>query len=78
MKNKNQLLLLAFKIAGGLSIKVCATALATALILLFILLSVRSLKIFKENNASILFWFFYLCTLEVLPLGLLICALIRL
>ncbi len=72
------LLLLAFKIAGGLSIKVCATALATVLILLFILLSVRSLKIFKENNASILFWFFYLCTLEVLPLGLLICALIRL
>ena len=51
--------------------------LAVTLFLLFILLSVRSFKIFAENNCSILFWFLYLCTLEILPLALLICALTR-
>ena len=72
------LMLPVFKLAGGVSPQVSVTALAAVLILLFILLSVRSLKIFKENNSSILFWILYLCTLEVLPLGLLICALLRL
>lgn len=44
----------------------------------FILYSVRNAKIFLEENYSLLFWFLYLCTLEILPLGLLINVLVKL
>lgn len=44
----------------------------------FILCNIRNAKIFLEENYSLLFWFLYLCTLEILPVGLLISALIRL
>ena len=71
------LVLLAGRLPFDLSAKASAIILAVTLFLLFILLSIRSFKIFKENSCSILFWFLYLCTLEILPLGLLICALIR-
>lgn len=69
--------LLIFSLVGGVSTKVAAITLSVIFLLLFILLAIRSLKIFKENNSSILFWFFYLCTLEILPIGLLICALLK-
>lgn len=71
-------LMVIFRVAGGVSAFVGGTALAVIVFLLFILLSVRSFKIFRENNCSILFWFLYLCTLEILPIGLLTCALLRL
>ena len=71
-------LMVIFRVAGGVSAFVGGTALAVIVFLLFILLSVRSFKIFRENNCSILFWFLYLCTLEILPIGLLTCELLRL
>lgn len=67
-----------FRLFGGVSASVGGATLAVIVFLLFILLSIRSFKIFKENNCSILFWFLYLCTLEILPIGLLTCALLRL
>ena len=71
------LLLLIESLAGISDGRIGATALGVTLIILFILLSIRSFKIFSENNCSILFWFLYLCTLEILPLVLLISALTR-
>ena len=71
-------LMVAFRLAGGVRASVAGAALAVIVFLLFILLSVRSFKIFRENNCSILFWFLYLCTLEILPIGLLTSALLRL
>lgn len=71
------LLLLIFRLAGGVSPRVSFIALSVVAFLLFIVLSFRSFKIFQENNSSFLFWFLYLCTLEILPIGLLICALLR-
>ncbi len=55
-----------------------AAAAAISGAFLLIMLAQKSFKIFKGNNFSILFWFLYLCALEVLPLGLLIRVLIRL
>ena len=71
------LVLLAGRLPFDISASASTIILAAVLFLLFILLSVRSFKIFAENNCSILFWFLYLCTLEILPLALLICALTR-
>ena len=71
-------LMVAFRLAGGVRASVAGAALAVIVFLLFILRSVRSFKIFRENNCSILFWFLYLCTLEILPIGLLTSALLRL
>lgn len=71
------LVLLVGRMAFDLPSTACSIILAVTLFLLFILLSVRSFKIFRENNFSILFWFLYLCTLEILPLVLLFCALTR-
>ena len=71
------ILLLVFRLVGGVSPKVSLITLAAVVFLLFIVLAFRSFKIFKENNSSFLFWFLYLCTLEILPIGLLICALLR-
>ena len=70
-------LLAVFRIADIQSSHIAAIVLAVALGALFILRAVRSRRIFAENNCSLLFWILYLCTLEILPLGLLICALIR-
>ena len=71
------LLLLLGRVAGFPAATVSTIVLPIFIIFLFILLAIRSRKIFAENNCSLLFWFLYLCTLEILPLGLLICALIR-
>lgn len=71
------LVLLAGRLPFDLSTSSSTIILAVTLFLMFILLSIRSFKIFKENNCSILFWFLYLCTLEILPLVLLFCALTR-
>ena len=71
------LLLIVVRLTGITSSVFPTVFLAAVFGLLFILRATRSLRIFKENNYSILFWFLYLCTLEILPLGLLICALIR-
>lgn len=71
------LVLLAGRLPFDLPYAASAIILGVTLLILFILLSVRSFKIFKENNCSILFWFLYLCTLEILPLVLIICALTR-
>ena len=58
--------------------KVIGWYVAAVGVICFALCNARSAKIFLEENYSILFWFFYLCTLEILPVGLLISALIRL
>lgn len=71
------LLLAVDSIVGGLPGSFSALFLLVVFAILFILRSVRSFRIFAENNCSLLFWFLYLCTLEILPLGLLICALVR-
>ena len=70
-------LLLVTRLTGDLGTTPVRIVLLALAGLLFIVLILRSFKIFRENNYSILFWFLYLCTLEVLPLGLLICALTR-
>ena len=71
------LLLVGMRIASVQATLFSTIFLAAVLALLFILRAVRSRRIFAENNFSLLFWFLYLCTLEILPLGLLICVLIR-
>lgn len=70
-------LLAVFALAGIHSARAATIALAAAFGLLFILRAYRSRRIFAENNFSLLFWFLYLCTLEILPLGVLICVLTR-
>lgn len=64
-------------LAGGLPGKFSAIFLGSVFLVLFLMRAARSFRFFRENNCSLLFWFLYLCTLEILPLGLLICALIR-
>ena len=71
------LLLLVESLTGLSDGKIGLIVLGVAFIVLFILLSFRSFKIFSENSCSILFWFLYLCTLEILPLVVLIRALTR-
>ena len=71
------LVLLVTRFTGDIGTEAIRMLMTGLFLVLFIVLSVRSFKIFRENNYSILFWFLYLCTLEVLPLGLLICALTR-
>ncbi len=71
------LLLLVESLAGITDGRIGIIVLGITLFILFILLSIRSFKIFSENSCSILFWFLYLCTLEILPLVVLIRALTR-
>lgn len=71
------LLLMVVRVAHIASALPATIFLVAAMFLLFILRAARSRRIFAENNCSLLFWFLYLCTLEILPLGLLICVLIR-
>ncbi len=62
----------------SVSVRVVGWYVAAVGAICFILCNARNAKIFLEENYSLLFWFLYLCTLEILPLGLLISALIRL
>ncbi len=70
-------LLALFWVTGVHSVEAGRIMLLLALAVLFILRAVRTYRLFTENNCSLLFWFLYLCTLEILPLGALICVLIK-
>jgi hypothetical protein len=71
------LLLMVVRVAHITSALPATIFLGAAMFLLFILRAARSRRIFAENNCSLLFWFLYLCTLEILPLVVLIRALTR-
>ena len=70
-------LLLVTRFTAPMSVATVRIVLLALFSVVFVVLIIRSFKIFRENNYSILFWFLYLCTLEILPIGLLICVLTR-
>lgn len=70
-------LVLLFVINNGLSAQIVGFAIALVVILAAIAYVVKSFIFFVEQKISILLWFLYLCTVVLIPLGVVVTTIVR-